>query len=58
MSRELDRRIAAIEAARDAEHWARYVVLDYPPEDEDREPYELRHPMTEEEWVAAYCGIG
>lgn len=55
MSRELDRRISAIEAARNAEHGAGYVVLDYPPEDDDRKPYEMRSPMTEAEWVATYC---
>jgi len=34
----------------------RYVVLDYLPEDDVHEPYDLRRPMTEAEWMAPYCG--
>ena len=54
MSRELDRRIAALENARNGKG-IRYVVLDHPPEDDEAEPYELRRPMSEAEWVQKHC---
>lgn len=55
MSRELDRRIAALERVKNVHGGVRYVVLDYPPEDDELEPFELRRPMSEEEWVAKHC---
>lgn len=54
MSRELDRRIAALERVKNGQD-VEYLVLDYAPEDDEREPYRLRPVMTEEEWVAAHC---
>ncbi|MCR4524652.1 hypothetical protein [Bosea sp. 47.2.35] len=54
MSRELDRRIAALERIKNGQG-VEYVVLDYAPEDDEREPYRLRPPMTEEQWEATYC---
>ena len=55
MSRELERRIVALERGHEGKRGVRYVVVDYPPEDEPRDPDELRPPMTEAEWVAAHC---
>lgn len=55
MSRELERRIAALETVQNGRGGVRYVVVDYLPEDEPREPYELRRPMTEDEWLAVHC---
>ncbi|CAH1656808.1 conserved hypothetical protein [Hyphomicrobiales bacterium] len=54
MSRELDRRIAALERVQNGQG-VEYLVLDYPPEDEPRDPRELRPPMTEAEWVTIHC---
>lgn len=54
MSRELDRRIAALERVQNGQG-VEYVVLDYAPEDVEREPYTLRPPLTEAEWVAIHC---
>lgn len=54
MSRELDRRIAALERVKNGQG-VEYVVLDYAPEDDEREPYRLHPVMTEEEWAAAHC---
>lgn len=54
MSRELDRRIAALERVKNGRD-VEYLVLDYPPEDEPRDPHEQRRPMTEDQWLAAHC---
>jgi hypothetical protein len=54
MSRELDRRLAALERVRNG-RGVEYVVLDYAPEDDERERYRLRPAMTEEEWAAMHC---
>lgn len=54
MSRELDRRIAALERGQNGRS-VEYVVLDYAPEHDEREPHRLRLPMTESAWVAVYC---
>ncbi len=54
MRRELERRIAALERVKNGPG-VEYVVLDYAPEDDEREPYRLRPVMTEQEWVAVHC---
>lgn len=55
MSRELERRIVALERVKNGHGGVRYVVLDYPPEDDECEPFELRRPLSEAEWVAKHC---
>jgi hypothetical protein len=52
MSRELERRLAALERATSPER-TRYVVSDRMPE-EGGDDQRASPPMTEAEWVAAY----
>lgn len=54
MSRELDRRISALESTKRGEG-IEYVVVDYPPEDDEPDNPRLRQPMTEAEWLANHC---
>lgn len=59
MSREIARRLAALERGR----WdggVRYTVSDRPPEDDDDREFpadgsDTSPPMSEAEWVARYC---
>lgn len=57
MNRDLERRLAALEAARSS-RGVLYVVRATPSDYDDEEEVAPYRPMTEAEWVAIYCGTG
>lgn len=44
----------ALERVKNGHGGVRYVVLGYLPEDDEREPFDLPRPMSEEAWVAKH----